>query len=159
MKIMNEFPVGENQYKPRQMLPKTQLHVVRRMTPFIVGMLGQLPKAAITAALSEDKKTVDLDKIISTIDPMAMITPILENMATMPDKDVDFIIDTCMEHCDRAIGNGAGWSALKKPGQPMQFMDIELIPMLQITWNVIQQNVGNFFPVPSLNTNEPQATA
>jgi hypothetical protein len=156
---MNEFPVKGNQYKPMKMPAKIQFHVTRRLTPFIVGMIGKLPKEAIAAAMTEDKKNIDLNAIVSQVNPMDMLTPVLESLAVMPDKEVDYVLDTCMEYCQRSLGADRGWATVKQPGSPCQYSDIDMIAMLQIVWFVIQGNIGNFFPVPSLNTTEQTQTA
>lgn len=156
---MNEFSVKGINYKPTKMPAKTQFHVTRRLTPFIVGMLAHLPKDAITGAMTADKKSIDLGAIADQVNPIDMIIPVMESLAKMPDADVDYVLDTCMEYCQRSLGADKGWAVLKQPKVPCQYSDIDMIGMLQITWNVIQGNVGNFFPVPSLNSTEQTQTA
>lgn len=159
MKEFAEFPVGGISYKPTNMPAKTQFHVTRRLTPFIVAMLARLPKNAIAAAMTEDKKNIDLNAIAAQMNPLDMIQPVLESLAAMADKDVDYVLDTCMEHCQRSLGAGKGWASVKMPNAPCQYQDIDMMQMLQIVWHVIQGNVGNFFPVPPLNSSEQTQTA
>ncbi len=156
---MKEFPVKGIQYKPTRMDAKKQFHITRRLTPFIVGMLSHLPKEAIAAAMTADKKNIDLNAIVDQVNPMDMIVPIMENLAKMPDADVDYVLDNCLEHCQRSLGQDRGWGPVKVVGSAPQYADIDMIVMLQIAWNVIQANIGNFFPVPSLNSTEQTATA
>lgn len=145
---MNEFQVAGQTYKARKMDAKKQFHVARRLTPFMTGLISKLPPDIIGKAIKGDK--ID----ISLIDPLAMLEPIIANLGAMSDEDADYVLDNCLEHCDRKMPNDTGWGPVKVPGANVQYADIDMVAMLQIAWNVIQGNLGRFFPAPSLTSTE-----
>lgn len=144
------FRVGENTYRARKMPAMLQFHVARRMTPFITGLIGNLPPDVIGKAMRREK--IDL----SAIDPVAMLEPIMKNMGAMSDEDSEYVINACLENCERALGKDTGWGPVKVLNAGMQYQDIDMVGMLQITWGVIQENLGAFFPAALLNTTEQE---
>lgn len=130
------FTVGAHIYQAGKMAAMTQFHVARRLTPIVSALVRSVP----SAAMQGDK--VDLAKI----DPLQMLGPIADILSKMPDEDSEYILNSCLEACQRKMPGDAGWGPVKMKGSPVQYADIDLPAMLQISWKVIQENLGNFFP-------------
>ena len=136
---MAEFKVGEHTYRSRKMNARQQLHVVRRLGPVLGPMiqLAMMPR-------SEDPEEMERQ--------MAIAIPFLDAIAKMPEEDVNYVINVCMSVTQRMQGgNGAGatswadtWSV---SAQREMFDDIDMGTLLQITWNVVQDNLGGFSPI------------
>lgn len=134
--MSRDFSVAGKDYRARKMDAMQQFHIARRLTPVIGALIEAVPKDAIKG----DK--VDLSKI----DPLKMLEPIAGIISKMSDEDSEYILFACMENCERSLGKGAGWSAVKVKGGKIMYDDIDLPVMLQIFWAVVQENLGNFFP-------------
>lgn len=133
------FTVAGNSYKARKMPAMTQFHVARRLAPILGALMEAVPASAM------DGKTVDLAKI----DGLKMMEPIAQVISTMSDADSEYILNACLEACDRQQPGDAGWGPVKAKGSKApQYSDIDMPAMLQIAWKVIQENLGAFFPAP-----------
>ena len=150
---MAEFRVGEHTYRSRKLNARQQLHVVRRLGP----VLGPMIQLALMPS-SEDPDEMERQ--------MAIAIPFLDAVAKMPEEDVNYVINVCMSVTQRMQGgNGSGpttWAEVwNVAAQREMFEDIDMGTLLQITWNVVQDNLGGFSAIrqtPSVarDTNQTQ---
>jgi hypothetical protein len=123
---MAEMTINEHVYSIGRLTPKQQLHLARRILPLFTG---------VGAAF-------DLDKGVDT--DFRQFGPFADALAKMTDAEVDAIIDPCLGVINRKVGEL--WSpVMPRPGQLM-YQDLGVAEMIQLTWAVISENLGNFFP-------------
>jgi Phage tail assembly chaperone protein, TAC len=116
-----------------------QLHVARRLAPMfgaLVSVFAAAPKG-LEEGGSEEGESVE-----SKILELAM-GPLADTFAKMSNEDVDFIVNTCLSACQRK--QERGWAKVFVNGHLM-FQDIQLDTLLGLTFAVLQENLGSFFP-------------
>ncbi|MGG6461397.1 phage tail assembly chaperone [Solilutibacter silvestris] len=111
-----DFNIGSNTYRSGKMDAMKQLHVARRLAPFIGQLVGV-----------SDKN---------------LITRLTEAASKLSDEDCDYVIKSCMAVTKRQQGDA--WSPVMN-GAGFQFDDIDLQAMLQIASHVLQDNLSGFF--------------
>lgn len=115
------------QYQVGKLDARRQLHVARRVMP-IMGSL---------VALMQTQGQVTVQ---------AALPAMAEQLAAMPDADVDYVVTTCLSVCQRKNElHGGGWGAVQASNGRLMFDDIGLGEMLQLVAAVIQENIGGFF--------------
>lgn len=117
-----EFEVKGQAYRAGRLDAKRQFHVTRRLAPLLAAAGGSL----------EQIKT----------DPFSLFAPLAQGIASLPDADADFVIDTCLGVVQRK--QGKSWAPVTSPGGLM-FEDIGMAEMLQIVGKVLAENLGGFF--------------
>jgi hypothetical protein len=134
---MLEFQIDDVTYQAGKLNAFQQLHVSRKLSPV-------LPKL-LPAFLSLTKEELD-SKDLATI--AEAVAPATEVLASMADADVEYVIGTCMTVVKRALPGNAGWTkAWNEAANLPMYEDIDLGVMLQITWKVLGDSLGNFFSV------------
>lgn len=113
---------GSN-YKIGKLNAFAQLHVVRRMAP-------------ITASLQ------DLADKYNPAAPMAILDPLGKALAALPDADVDYIINTCLDAV-HFRQHGGGFAPVRSHGALM--LELDMMTMLTLTVQVVKENLGSFF--------------
>jgi hypothetical protein len=128
---MSEVEIAGNAYSVGKLDARRQLHVARRVMPIMGSLVGLLRGQGVGASLS----------IETALPAMA------EQLAAMPDADVDYVIDACLSVCQRQNQTHAGgvWSPVRAPNGRLMFEDVDLGVMLQLVGAVIQENLGGFF--------------
>jgi hypothetical protein len=115
-----------------------QLHVARRLAPMLgdlVSIFKQHPN------LISDGES-DGESAESRILELAL-GPLSHTFAKMSNEDVDFIVNTCLSACQRK--QERGYAKVFVNGHLM-FQDIQLDTLLGLTFAVIEENLGSFFP-------------
>lgn len=114
-------------YRIGKLDARKQLHVARRVMPImgaLVGLMQAQGQITVTAALPA----------------------MAEQIAAMPDADVDYVVGNCLAVCQRRNDvHGGGWGAVQASNGKLMFDDIGLPEMLQLVAAVIQENLGSFF--------------
>ena len=127
---MSEFEVAGVIYRAGKLEAFKQFHVVRRLTP-------------IFAALKNLKFVEDAETGVKKLDlANTDIAPIAEALGSLSDEDSEYIINTCMNVCQRR--QEAGWMKVRS-NNVFMFQDIDMNILLQLTWNVITENFAGFF--------------
>jgi hypothetical protein len=147
---MSEFRVGDYTYRCRKMNLRSQFHVARKLAP----LLGHV---ALMQAMQGSLGQGDIGAL------GAMLVPFAEALAKASTEDCDFVLDQCLGTVQRnSGGNGQSvwtdiWAAR---ANRMQFEDIDLRGMLEISVEVLKDNLGGFFNAPTEATDSPSpATA
>ena len=123
-----------------------QFHIARRLAP----LMAQLGTAALskigTARLSEGNFGPDLLVVI--------LGPIAEVISQMSDEDAEYIINNCLAVAMREQ-KPAGWVPVVARGTNRRmFDDMKLTELLGITIATIEENLGDFFPIGALNSQD-----
>lgn len=118
-----EFEIKGQQYRSGKLDAFKQFHVARRLAPLLGGIAQG-----------------------GGGDFSAFLQPMAEAIAHMPDADCDYILNTCLAVVQRQQGNA--WASIMK-GKEFMFDDIDMGSMIQITVQVIQENLGGFFSDPA----------
>lgn len=126
---MANFEINGHNYTSVKMNAFTQFHIARRLTP-------------IFSSLAEAFKKVKFDKEGKIENPIDIFEPVAQAFSALKDTDADYVLHTCLATCQRQNNNL--WSNVMSGGN-MMFQDIDLQIMLQITWNVLQDNFASFF--------------
>lgn len=119
-----EFEISGQQYRAGRLDTFKQFHVSRRLVPVLTAMVQ---------SRADNPSSFD-----------ALVVPIAEAIAHMPDEECDFILHTCLAVAQRQ--QGEKWCNVFAPSsQSLMFDDIDMGAMIQITMKVIQENLAGFF--------------
>jgi hypothetical protein len=131
---MNEFTIGSHDFRANPLAPKRAFHVARRIAPVIGGLKDLIPLLL--------GKGIDLDDMEGVA---AILEPIAQAMAKLPEDDADYILEHCLEVVQVKVEGGRGWAPIQTGGALM-YEWLTMPMMLQIAWTVLQQNLTSFFP-------------
>jgi len=139
-----EFTVAGIEYRAGKLDAFKQFHIVRRLTPIFATLKNlKFIEDAATGTKKIDIKETDL-------------TPVADALSSLSDEDSEYIINTCMNVCQRK--QASGWVKVRSNGGLM-FEDMDMPVLLQLTWNVIIENFSGFFSAdPRLNTQGDQGS-
>ena len=127
---MNEdilFTVKDNEYSAGKLDAKRQFHIIRRLLPFMESFVQE---GHFSDGFNE-----------------ASIGAFLKMAGTIPDEQLDYVIDHCISVVKRKDGDR--WAAVSTPlpngGRALQYGDIDMTAMLIIVFNVLKRNLAGFF--------------
>lgn len=129
---MNEVEIGGRRYRTGKLDAFKQFHLFRKLMPILSGL------GAMFAASETEESAVDF---------WSSLGPVANALATMSQEDSEYILKTCMAVC--TTWNGQGWSRIASPNGDMMFDDINAMDMLMLSFEVVKDNLGGFFPGPS----------
>lgn len=135
---MTEFEVDGIQYRSGKMNALQQFHVGRKLAP-IFGKMGP----SLMGIDNPDTATMDL------------LSPILNSLAEMPEDDCNYILFRCLAVVQRYQPPNAWAQVWNEPAKRLMFDDIDMKAMLQITWHVLEDNLGNFLLAPNSTSRQP----
>jgi hypothetical protein len=136
---MNEFEVGGHKYRSGTMDARKQFHVMRRLAT-VLDALRDMPKKHKIEALVDtpEADAGDQDSLLSAVAPLA------KAIGSMSDEDVDYVFEACLGIVQRQDGNA--WQKVwNTQSKVVQYSDIDMAAMLQITWHVLQGSFAAFF--------------
>lgn len=137
---MEPITVDEQQYQIGRLNPMMQFHVARKILPILTR--AGLSLSTLKALSSENEDKASKDEAL-----VAIMGPATEVLASMPTEDVDFVLATCLGVVKRRSGDG--WAPVWVHGAGLAFVDINMIAMIRLVVEVIKENMGGFFAVPS----------
>jgi len=143
---MIEFDVAGKQYRAGKLDVFQQFHVQRKVAPLIPPLIPVFLKVqAMQGGLT--KNLAALGEVLQ---------PFAENIASLPDKDVEYVISTCLSVVKRQQGDHWApiWSASAKA---LMFDDMDLGGAMQIVVRVIRDSLGPF--IQGLLTSQQPETA
>jgi hypothetical protein len=118
-----EFEIKSQTYRAGKLSAFQQFHVSRRLAPLLASLGGSLDEMRA--------------------DPLSLFAPIAQGIASLPDADADFVLNTCLGTVQRA--QGQAWARVMAPGGGLMFEDIGMPEMLQIVGRVLMENFADFF--------------
>lgn len=125
---MQEVEIEERKYRTGKLDAFKQFHLVRKLMPLFSG-LGET-FAHMPAQTGGD-------------DFWKSLAPIAQAVSEMSTEDSEWIVKTCLSVV--TVWNGRSWTPIMTNGQLM-FDDMEMMAMIQLSFAVIQDNLGSFFP-------------
>lgn len=114
-----------------------QLHLVKRLAP-VMGALKPL-----TDAYDEDN-------------PDAILEPLGRAVGALPDDDLDYIVNTCLDAVQMRQ-TGGGYARMRSGGALM--FEPDLLTLLFLTVQVVKANLSTFFSGLASLSGEAGATA
>jgi len=123
-------------YQIGKLSPKKAFHVSRRLAPFLGAILPHLDK--LFTKENDPEQGSFMDRTTEVLPKIAEIA------ASMPNDDVDYIIDTCLSVVH--LRQERGWAPVSVNGT-MMFENIDMMGMLQLTAEVVRHNLTDFFPM------------
>lgn len=134
--MSTDVTVGGQAYRVGRLDAMKQFHVARKLAPVITSLGG----------MSDVVKSLKGGEAAGGIE-LASLRPVMDALASMPEADCEFILGTCLAAVQRKSDGGTGWTPIWNVGaKRLQFEDIGLTGMLEITAAVLRSNLGNFFP-------------
>lgn len=135
------FEVGGVTYQATKMNVWDQLAIGRRLTPALKAIFTPDIFGTALAAAKEGEglnfSAVDLGKFIPAM---------ADAFYSLTDDDLQRIIRTCCKVVQRQ-GTSGVWSGIMNAQGGLQYEDIELLQLLQISWKVIEAKLGSFFSI------------
>jgi len=134
---MAEVFIDGNNYRTGKLNAMTQFHVVRRLLP-VVSAFGDIPN---------DPKTGKPDET-------QFLPAMIKAVSHLSDDDCEFVIAKCLQVCLRQ--QGQNWSPVwNMTVNRLQFEDIDMTGMLNLTAATLGENLAGFFPaLPQSSTAE-----
>ncbi len=131
-----EVEVDGFAYQIGQLNAFDQLHVFKRLLPMLAGLNveGDGDLAA---------------KAAKGFEAMAA------NLQKLSDQDCDYIVNTCLTAVRRKVGNT--WAPVMTRDKQLMYQDIKLTVMLNLTGQVIQENLSDFFNTAGATSGAPKA--
>lgn len=134
--MSTDVTVGGQTYRVGRLDAMKQFHVARKLAP-VITTLGGMSDVVRSLKGGEAAGGIEL----------ASLRPVMDALASMPEADCEFILGTCLAAVQRKSDGGTGWTPIWNAGaKRLQFEDIGLTGMLEITAAVLRSNLGNFFP-------------
>lgn len=129
--------VEQNNYRIGKLPAMQQFHVLRRVAPILTSM------GVSASQLAElGKENVGEDGLLSMMGAAASV------VARMDDKEVEYVIYTCLAVVSReqVLPQGSKYMNVLTGGRNLQFADITMDIMLRLTVEVLKENLSGFFP-------------
>lgn len=155
----NEFEVGGFKYMAGKLNAFQQFHVLRKLGPVIakIGPSFMMTPPAVTD--NPDGSATVKPTGTSLFDNIAMMGPVLEALSEMSETDCDFVLQRCLSVTKREVARS--WVPVwNEQAKRLQFEDIDLSAMMQITIFVLGDSLAGFsqdgapiFGVPSQQQN------
>ncbi len=135
-----DVTIGDNAYQIGKLPAMTQFHVVRRIGPVLATMGVSITEMAAAGKSMNDE--ADMLTIMGTVSDV---------VAKMSNDDVEYVIYACLAVVRRRVpvpgGNDRYMNVLT--GRSFQFQDIDMTVMMRLTVEVLRENLGGFFPMPT----------
>jgi hypothetical protein len=145
---MAEVTVGKQAYRVGRIAPYKQFHLVRRLSPavFALGKVADSAKSLLAepskvngeVPLLASLKDLRLGELLGTFEPVALA------LAQMSDADTEYVLNVCLDACQRQV-SAEVWQPVRAPNGKLMFDDLGMQEMLQLAFEAIKENLGNFF--------------
>lgn len=142
----NEITIGQHVYRVGALSALEQFHIVRRLAPLMARVSTMTAALDAVRHLRAQAPTQEGDTGEVPGEMFAaMVGPILQAAADMPQADADYIILQCLRVCARQQSGGAYAPLVAGDGVTLMFADLQLGDMLQLVKETVARNMGNFF--------------
>lgn len=123
---MTEFEINGVQYRASTMDARRQFHVARRISSILTPS-----NDAIKGVKGNDNKAAFI----------AAIDGFFEALSSLPDDQLDYVIDACLDTVSRK--DGTQWSPIRRGGAMMY--DLDLYTQGAIVYHVVKGALDGFF--------------
>jgi hypothetical protein len=135
MEHHRDFEIGEHHFRAGRLEPRKSFHIQRRLLPLLLGSVREL-----VPFMTGEKKIAAED----IEDMLAMLLPVSKALAEMPEEDVNYVLDGCLETVTYKIGGDRGWVKIWSGGASMyDWLDSGM--MVQMVQEVVSLNLTSFF--------------
>ena len=139
---MSETTINDQTYQLGKLDAMKQLHITRRIAPLLTQLTALAKSVQVPEGGSSMGSLLAMD--------MAGLQPLAQALASLPDADVDYIVNTCMNVVNRRIEGGTGWAKVTAANNVLMYSDIDMSVMMQLVIQVIWSNLQGFIPATSL---------
>jgi hypothetical protein len=122
---MVDFDVNGVPHKSAKMSGMTQLFVFKKLSPILISLMPLLGKKELN--VKED------------------LPQFLGSFYSMPDEDTRWIVERCLELCERQTTAGSWGRIWNSDAGLMMYDDIGFVEIGKITLEVLKSNLGPFF--------------
>jgi hypothetical protein len=152
--MTTDVTIDGNNYRTGQLSAKQQFHVARRLAPLITKMGVAMSQGMLTPqqAPVQQKGTAEQDaedQQAAAAREAFLALPIFEavaqSLSELSDEECDYVIRVCMSVVSREQ-SGHWIGVWNKAADQLQFTDISMPAMMQLTMTVLQDNLGSFMP-------------
>lgn len=137
---MQEVEIDGKKYRTSKLDAFKQYHLMRKLLPLFSG-LGE--------SFARQAPVMNGNGEVPQTNFWASLAPVASAISEMSMEDSEWILKTCLTAV--SVHNGRSWAPLTTPSGQLMFEDTEMTTLVQIALTVVQDNLGNFFPVPQLN--------
>lgn len=139
-----EINVGADTFRIGRLDAMKQLHVARRLGPIMAGLGSSImellqQERPADAEGEEGGSAASMQKEAAML---ALMAPIMDVVAEMPDETVDYIVRTCLSVVQRRQGDK--WAPMMR-GTNFMFQDVDMTLLIRLTVEVVKENLGGFF--------------
>lgn len=132
----SEFEINGIMYRTSRLDAFKQLYITRRLAPSIGKLLGVADDFDQASPVAQTQKS-DADIRIKDF-----IQPVTDAIYALSDKDMDFVIKTCLKVVRRKDVTG-GWVPVIRDDKIM-FEDMDLVTLIRLVAAVIKDNLMAF---------------
>jgi len=132
---VSEVTVKGRTYRTGRLNAWKQFHIARRLAPLLSGL---------ATAIIDGKMSLEDGKDLTPAQLTAMVGPVSEALSKMAEADADYVIDACLSVAQRKQ-EGDSWAPVKGRGGAIQFDDMDMGDLVQITVETVAENLGGFF--------------
>jgi hypothetical protein len=135
---METVTVEANNYQIGKLAAMQQFHVLRRVAPVLASM-----GVSIIELAKRGEESMGDDDLLQ------LMSSASEVVSKMEDKEVEYVIFTCLGAVRREQLVAQGQSRyvpVLNGGRHLQFADISMDTMLRLTIEVLKENLSGFFP-------------
>jgi hypothetical protein len=140
---VQELSIGEVNYRTGKLDAFQQFHVFRKLSPILSGLIETFSRARTSVAVGNGN-----DEESPAANPAfwSAVGPVAHAIAEMSQEDSEYILRTCLGTVmRRGAGPGGNWARLTTMTGVLMFEDLDLGAMLQLTYAVLEDNLGDFF--------------
>lgn len=128
---MTTVDIGAATYRFGKLDAMQQFHIVRRLLP-ILASLGVSPD------MLRELGGKDND-----LGMLAVMAPIMDMVAKMPDAEVNYILQSALSVVQRQQGDN--WAPVQNRTGQLMFADIDMPGMIRLAIEALKRNLGGFF--------------
>lgn len=134
---METVEINGQMYQIGRLSPRLAFHVARRLAPFLGAIL---PHLSYVFGKNEDGQEPSRKEFMERAS--VIVQPLAEIVAKLENKDVDYILDTCLSVVN--VRGERGFSPVFVNGT-MMFQNMDIRTMLELVGEVIKVNLSAFF--------------
>lgn len=152
----NTFEHGGHKYMSLKMNCFQQFHVIRKLGP-LLARIG--PSFMNAPAMVSDGVDPGPTNVLAEMLKMEAFGPMMEALSAMSEDDCNYVLEHCLGVTRRLQEPGGVWvTVFNMQAHRLQFEDIDLMAMMQITVRVLGDNLSNFSLGDEQNTAGPSTT-
>lgn len=142
-----EVTVGKYTYRTARLDARKQFHVGLKIGPAYAALSVARARASasiLPVIASEGEEAGDRAATVAMAEVFKVMS---EALAAMSEKDLDYILNTCLSVVQRQEGNL--WAnVIASNGSLMFEKDMDFQVLMRLSMEVIKENLGGFFAAP-----------